>query len=45
MSEAVNEPEKSKLPSIPEDIAEASKVAGREYTIIGLELAGSAKKN
>ena len=35
MSEAANEPEKSKLPSIPEDIAEASKVAGREYTIIG----------
>ena len=35
MSEAANEPEKSKLPTIPEDIAEASKVAGREYTIIG----------
>ena len=30
-----DEPEESKLPPIPEDIAEASKVAGREYTIIG----------
>ncbi len=30
-----DEPEESKLPPIPEYIAEASKVAGREYTIIG----------
>ncbi|MDE2680758.1 MAG: DUF4190 domain-containing protein [Verrucomicrobiota bacterium] len=30
-----NEPEESKLPPIPEDIAEASKTAGREYTLIG----------
>ena len=35
MSETANEPEESKLPPIPKDIAEASKVAGREYTIIG----------
>jgi hypothetical protein len=30
-----DEPEDSKLPPIPEDIAEASRAAGREYTIIG----------
>jgi len=30
-----NKPEESKLPPIPEDIAETSKAAGREYTIIG----------
>ena len=35
MSEAANEPEESKLPPIPKDIAETSKLAGREYTIIG----------
>ena len=30
-----DEPEDSKLPPIPEDIAETSRAAGREYTIIG----------
>tara|TARA_B110000438_G_C15783628_1_gene637412 strand:- start:284 stop:925 length:642 start_codon:yes stop_codon:yes gene_type:complete len=30
-----DEPEDSKLPPIPEGIAEASRAAGREYTIIG----------
>ena len=29
------EPEESKLPPIPKDIAETSKLAGQEYTIIG----------
>ena len=32
-----DEPEDSKLPPIPEDIAEASRAAGREYTIIGAD--------